>query len=857
MAISIASPWKTKSAVKADEGFDTTSQESTTGEKSPIQEAYLGGEYPTFQTITFPTIEAAPFNFTDPQEFAKKFGEFNFGNVKKNFEQSQKFALGALDTELRGLKAYAPAAAALKREQISADNLFNQAARTGQINAVLPEARGDLAAQRERARAYAEGRLPDEMLDRSLELGIRSRAADAAGFSGFGAKSAQASKLSDLMSAEQRFQIGQYGESLVTNNLGTKASLFLAPTEYAETGSEISAKPEVGAGRLTYQGLGMINAATLLDPATALSSKISQNEFTTQLEQRTREFNATGQFAADQFNSVGTFEADLGRFNYDAGYEAANVAANQGSMDVASSLLTSGLMQSGANAGMSNGQAASTLQDLSSSIGLIPRAVSGVSDLITGENTLPATQTGTQVAPLNDTKPVQTDTTTPAPVAAKSLDISAPASYKFAQGVEAPVGYTKFASNSDGTYSAANIKDYENELERFAKFSGTPSGSIKVENAAKADRTLSNAAGLSYVPLPNFQPIGTSGSGRPMYSFSPLANSGDTSLGRSTVLNLGTILASLGVSDPAIFRSLGQVNDVVSDPGTIPGLDQLLAEKGQTAVAQALINKLLGRSPDLGTDAGQEMAFMANRLGEVWGSLSPAQKSRALAALGNPAIRILSGKNPADETVPGSENSPAGALRIGDVLSLTSQGINGHALARNWNQLSSIVNMASGTKGVTEIARISKAIGLLGYGPQGSAVPLEPGQLAKVGARAVPSMGVGAAAFKNANDVPKHYKSIARTKDGETIALPVNLLHTTPLGAGGPTPLAYSKAAAVSAGKHPAQKLWGNSPTGKIARGSVGGSALVSGLKTMRNANPTMLGSVIAHSLFNSVHGGD
>jgi len=79
---------------------------------------------------------------------------------------------------------------------------------------------------------------------------VRSDAADTAGFSGIGTRSQKASKISDLMSADQRFKIAQYGENLTSQNvrdqsglIANEANLTLAPTEYSSVGSQIKATP--------------------------------------------------------------------------------------------------------------------------------------------------------------------------------------------------------------------------------------------------------------------------------------------------------------------------------------------------------------------------------------------------------------------------------------------------------------------------------------------------------------------------------------------------------------------------------------------------------------------------------------
>lgn len=817
---------------------------------------YLGGMFPAFMPVGFPTISAANYNFVDPMQFAQTFSNFNRGEIRTNFNAAKDFALESLDTELRGLRSYAPAAAALKRSEISADNLFNQTQRTRQVNQALPGVSGDLGAQRERARAYAEGRIPDRVTDRALELGVRSNAADTASFGGFGARSGQGRKTSDLMSAAERVQLSQYGDQLLTQNIGTKAGLYLAPTEYSNAGTEIRATPEVGAGRLTYQGLGVFNEATLLSPSQALTAKIGQEQFKTNLEQRTKEFNATGQYDAAKFNSAGAFTAGLGAFNYEVQYANAEQAANQANLNFAAGLQMQGIQSEGFNAGLGSGQAAQTIQATSQGIGAISGALGTANSIFgTGSQSgvsatsVDTTPSQSNAAPLTDSDFRLGRSAPVASAPSASFDASSPSGLRISQGAPAPAGYMPIASNNDGSVSLASVPSYEKELDRFTRSSGFASGSVNIKNAALADRNIANTTGLSFLPVESFKPIATIGTGQQVYSLPAAAQNGNVGAGRDNINNLAVLLATMGVTDPSVMAELGNISEYSSDPEFLASLDNMLNLKGQGAVSQTILNKLTGGKPlSTETDEGQQIAFGAHRLGELWGGLSPQQKSMALTSLSSQVIKQKTGKDINNELVPGSDKSPVGGLRVGDALNLTMQGVNGHALARNWKDLSVIGHMATGTNGVSEIARIADATGLLGYGPQGSAVPVEPHFLQKLGAKPAPVLGIGAVVFDAPDLVPQHYDIVSETDQG-VVAMPKNLAHTSPLRSGGAPALSFKKSRDVAARQHPAQRAWGEAPSQAI-RGSAGGSAMISGLNLMADANPNLLGSIAAHSLF-------
>lgn len=293
------------------------------------------GSFPAYQNFpgvtlaNYSPIQTAPYNFTDPTKFAQQYGAASRQEQIKNFDLSKDLALQTLGTELQGLYSFAPAAAALKRSETSVDNQFNQAQRTNQVNQTLPGAVDALNAQAGRAATYASGSLPNSQQDKALELGIRSNAADQASSGGFGATSSAARKVSDLMSADERFKIAQYGESLTTSNINEKAQLLLAPTEYSNAGSQINANPTVSAGQLIPGYTNQINGYASIPATTALASNTQQNQFTTGLEQQTRQFNAGNQLQLSEFNTSATNQFALDQFGYNVGYAGAVAGAAQ------------------------------------------------------------------------------------------------------------------------------------------------------------------------------------------------------------------------------------------------------------------------------------------------------------------------------------------------------------------------------------------------------------------------------------------------------------------------------------------------------------------------------------------------
>lgn len=235
-------------------------------------------------------MTAADYTLLDPAEVQAQFGDINRSETSKNAATSSKLALDSLDTELKGLLNYAPTAANLQRQQVAQDNISNQASRKAQLDSADPNITKDLNSQRDRFSAYAEGRVPDSITDRQLELGIQSGAADQAAVGGFGAGSSAANKAGQLMSADARVKLSQYGDQALSGNIAQRTSTLVAPTEYSNAGSQISVMPSQSAGQAAMSIASQLNSGNI-DAKTALASETQQSQFKAGLEQDTNKTN--------------------------------------------------------------------------------------------------------------------------------------------------------------------------------------------------------------------------------------------------------------------------------------------------------------------------------------------------------------------------------------------------------------------------------------------------------------------------------------------------------------------------------------------------------------------------------------
>lgn len=348
--------------------------------------AYVGDQFPDAKTTKYKNIRNAgdTFKFTDPLEFGKSFGAANREQLAQNNAQAKTFALDALDTELRGLLEFVPKSAALKRDTIAADNIFNQAQRTAQVNQAVPDVVKDLNSIASDARRYASGEVPNSVVDKALALGTRSAAADIAATSGFGVGSSAARKLSDLMSARDRIGLSQYGEQLLGQNAAQRTDLLLAPTEYSNAGEQVNVMPTLSGSQLQTSNFAEVNSRTLTSPETALTSVINQNQFLVNTLGRNREFNASNRLSNAQFNANTLNNFALSKFNYEVSYANSVAGATQTAINTGISLDQQGAARDEANKQKGQTQKGNAIGGIIGAVGSIAGAATGISGIIEG-----------------------------------------------------------------------------------------------------------------------------------------------------------------------------------------------------------------------------------------------------------------------------------------------------------------------------------------------------------------------------------------------------------------------------------------------------------------------------------------
>jgi len=804
--------------------------------------AYLGGAFPTPSLISYSPIKPARYKFTDPQQFAETYGQFNRGEIQKNFELAKGQALDQLDLELQGLQSFVPAASALKRQETSIDNIFNQQQRSQQVNTALPQAGRQLSEQGARAETYAAGRVPDSILDRGLELGIRSNAADAATSGGFGARSSVAQKGSDLMSAERRIQLSQYGEQLLGNNITQTANLFLAPTEYSDAGQQVRVTPEVGAGRLAAENLSQYNALTTMSVPQAFQGQVQQRQYVTSLRQQNKQFNASNQLAADQFNAQTQNQFGLTKFQYEVGFAGAEAGANQTAINTEIALA----QQAAAQEAFSQGQSDATAsQDIISGIGAVADVFSVASSLFGGGDTpdvgdgaalksanLEPSDISTSQAGLNSFTPYTQQT---APVS--SAPSVAPAA------ITATPRIVEGSSESAQGYTPARQSYATPELTGFSQATGISLGdnsAVTRQLVAGAQVPL-NTAGIYNAPRVNTVDAGFNFRGAPVFTQPSSAANRNPLAGDALVASSAALVDSLDASAnmKEVLAGLG------ATPEQLATLDATYTSDDRAFINEALKGTGIKWEDANGNNRATAAAFTAYNIKENWANMSEGQKSEAIASLRLQNKTLANGKTIQQQEVKSTAIPGYEPVTVEKSINYMKQGGNPYGVTKKWDQYSDLAKITTGSKNADAVLSYAKANKIDGKGPEGYVnAPLRKEDMLRGNYQAAPGLGVGAIVTSN-NEMPQDYVAVGRDRNNKIVAVPKGLERTMPN--------AQKLQLLDTKGIETVASRWQSVPEKRNT--SYGGSALVAKLYADFDANPQVAASAAALSMFRNVLG--
>lgn len=268
-------------------GAYSTTVSSPSGNVSyQVPQANFGSfDIPELPYIQLPTL--------DQTGIAGEIGDFNIQQQQRAFDIGTQQGQDLLDLEIQGLRDYITEARQLRQEgaidenefnrrQISASNQFNQLERLKAVDIALPEARNFISEGIERNKQLAAGIIPDTLQDRAYELASRSLSADAISAGGFGAGSIAGQKTSDLMSAQQRLNLSQTGESQGMNFLRLGMELnFDQPIKQnpilSNTSENITGLPSQPLPALVQTQAAQLTGLSTISPQQAIAQEYQQN----------------------------------------------------------------------------------------------------------------------------------------------------------------------------------------------------------------------------------------------------------------------------------------------------------------------------------------------------------------------------------------------------------------------------------------------------------------------------------------------------------------------------------------------------------------------------------------------------
>lgn len=808
------------------------------------------GAYPAYMGDMFPSpilAQAAQLMFTDPAEFAQKYSPLITKQFLQNYDVAHTLALKELNTELEGMEAFVPAAAALKRKETSVDNIFNQYQRTQQLEAVAPGINQAVQTQLGQAQTYMSGRAPDEITDRAMELGVRSSAADLASQGGFGASSSVAKKTSDLMSADQRIKLSQYGNQLLGQNLQNQ-NFLLAPTEYSNAGQQVNVMPSVSGSQLASQNLGQLNQYSMLPISSALSATIQQNTTQAGFQQAANMYNAgiQNQFAMD-------------KFNYMVNYAGALAGANQTDINTGLALQQQQQYYDTMKNYMGMSQNAGMFGGLSQLLGAIFGSSKGGSIIDFIKNNIVGSDTTTDTGePVFGNNPSYTPDLGIIP--AEPIGVDTPIEGNLVPN-EDVMSYDDLFSNSGLTlYNGNKTPRPAPNTSDTSNLRQGPSATTKASVVNSARQVL-RSSGISDKPQQGYVSLGVGIDGKETFAPRELALSTDTNVGAQTVNAYSTILDDLGAfnntEDKDTFDSIASIS---SDASALATLSDYVARGDKQGFVttilgyfkKPLINNLTDNTQDR---AGINAAMSAGLLFTNWDRLSPAQKSFALANVGIKGYQYATGEDLASKYLISPSEGSSG-MTLGQGLGLLQTGYNTFSLVKNWDDLNTLQKIAGVTGNAASVANLAKSFGMLGEGASGASVAVNATTLADAGFSAVPQFGVGAVYSPlGSAAAPEGYTLLSQGTNG-TLAVPTSNAASAEgalAGAEGTTiSSALTTAAGVTSialGAHQVYKGWGQGGSKGAVNGTLGGSAIAAGMYTLGATNPYALAAVVAVSI--------
>jgi hypothetical protein len=342
---------------------------------------------------------------------------------------------------------------------------------------------------------------------------------------------------------------------------------------------------------------------------------------------------------------------------------------------------------------------------------------------------------------------------------------------------------------------------------------------------------LRSAVGLSNTQSQNSVPVGVDTSGNKLYSNPQLANSNDLNSGKNIIQQSGMALGAMGAfADHSEASTFLQIGEKATDPNFLGALDNFK----NTQDAKGFVSHLssAGGSTDLAHNG-----YSACKMFDNWGSMSPAQKSIAVAGVGTQGFKFSDGQTFDTKSVtPTIPNVPD--MSASQALTLAGQGVNVAPATRNWGQHAVVQQTMFKPTSSFDVVNTSNSLGLLGHGMDGQAVPVTAETLKANSMTPAPHYGVGAATIPLGQGLPQGYTKLMDSK-GNQLIIPSSNAST-------------SSMATPDISTQNAKLVYANWPKtdSQPTKGTLGGNAMIGGLMGMASSNPFSLGAVTTHATY-------
>lgn len=351
-----------------------------------------------------------------------------------------------------------------------------------------------------------------------------------------------------------------------------------------------------------------------------------------------------------------------------------------------------------------------------------------------------------------------------------------------------------------------------------------------------AAQTVLNATGITRTANPTNVQVGVDPQGNKIYTNPQLANNTSTSGGQQLAQTTGIALGAMGAFDNhAETSKFVGIGNNASNPDFHTQLDAARTNQDPKA-----FNALLGQSTGSPLDKNSS-GYTGYQLYQNWNNLSPAQKSIGITGVGIQGFKFNNGDTVATKQLtPALPDTPA--MSVAEGLGLAASGANVAPAVTKWGQLSALQNTMYQPKTAGDVVQTANSLGILGYGQEGTAVPMTAKTMQASQLTPAPHLGIGAATMPAGVGMPQGYVAAGKVAAG-TVVVPAANQGTVNLN----TPdIATGAASQIYSG-------WKDGDTATQTKGVMGGSALVGGLHSMTQTNPYTLGAMVGHSTYNNV----